>query len=140
MIVNVFIKRATLFIFLFFLVATNIYSQQSKSKSEVVVKIAPYNSKARFSRKNPVKYKIQFMNNLRDVQQGSLVYTVFDNSGRQVLDHKFDVMVNAKKLFSSNFEVPIDREGNYTIVMNIELTNFTNTYNGSFTYIGPPKR
>lgn len=140
MIKNLFTKRASLLIILLLLIGTTLYSQQSKTKAEVVVKIAPYNTKARFSRKNPVKYKVQFINNLRDVQQGSLVYTVFDMNGRQILDHKFDVMVNAKKIFSSSFEVPVDREGNYTIVMNIALTNFSNTYNGSFTYTGPPKR
>ena len=115
-------------------------AQKAKAKDPVTVNILPYNKKARFNKKFPVKYKIQFINNLKDAQEGSLVYTVFDNTNQEVLVNSLDVRVNAKKTLVSNFEVPIVKEGNYTIKMTIELTNFNSTYDGSFAYIGPPRK
>lgn len=103
MIKNLFIKRASLLIILLLVIGTTIYSQQSKTRAEVVVKIPTYNTKARFSRKNPVNYKVQFINNLRDVQQGSLVYTIFDMNGRKVYDHKFDVLLKKYSALTLKF-------------------------------------
>lgn len=115
-------------------------AQKAKVKDPVTVNILPYNKKARFNKKFPVKYKIQFINNLKDAQEGTLVYTVFDNANQEVLVNSLDVRVNAKKTLVSNFEVPIVKEGNYTIKMTIELTNFNSSYDGSFAYIGPPRK
>ena len=115
-------------------------AQKAKVKDPVTVNILPYNKKARFNKKFPVKYKIQFVNNLKDAQEGTLVYTVFDNANQEVLVNSLDVRVNAKKTLVSNFEVPIVKEGNYTIKMTIELTNFNSSYDGSFAYIGPPRK
>lgn len=115
-------------------------AQKTKAKDPVIVNILPYNKKARFNKKFPVKYKIQFVNNLKDDQEGTLVYTVYDNSNQAVLDNSLDVKVNAKKTLVSNFEVPIVKEGNYTIKMTIELTNFNSNFEGSFAYIGPPRK
>ncbi|MDP3394640.1 acetylxylan esterase [Sediminibacterium sp.] len=115
-------------------------AQKGKTKDPVTVSILPYNKKARFNKKFPVKYKIQFVNNLKDPQEGTLVYTVLDNSNQEVLINSLDVKVNAKKTLVSNFEVPIVKEGNYTIKMTVELTNFNSSYDGSFAYIGPPRK
>ena len=117
--------------------AENGFAQKGKTKDPVIVNILPYNKKARFNRKFPVKYKIQFINNLKDAQEGTLVYTVFDNANQEVLQNSLDVRVNAKKTLAANFDVPIEKEGNYTIKMAIELTNFNSNYDGSFAYIGP---
>ena len=65
--------------------ADNGFAQKSKLKDPVIVNILPYNKKARFNRKFPVKYKIQFINNLKDAQEGTLVYTVYDNANQEVL-------------------------------------------------------
>ncbi len=132
----------TLFLFLIGAIACYYPStaQKAKGKDPVTVNILPYNKKAKFNRKFPVKYKIQFVNNLKDAQEGTLVYTVYDNSNQEVLENRLDVRVNAKKTLVSNFEVPIVKEGNYTIKMTIELTNFNSTYDGSFAYIGPPRK
>lgn len=115
-------------------------AQKTKAKDPVTVNILPYNKKARFNKKFPVKYKIQFVNNLKDAQEGTLVYTVYDNSNQEVLENRLDVRVNAKKTLVSNFEVPIVKEGNYTIKMTVELTNFNSNFEGSFAYIGPPRK
>ena len=123
-----------------FCFADNGYAQKGKTKDPVIVNILPYNKKARFNRKFPVKYKIQFINNLKDAQEGTLVYTVFDNANQEVLQNSLDVRVNAKKTLAANFDVPIEKEGNYTIKMAIELTNFNSNYDGSFAYIGPPRK
>lgn len=115
-------------------------TQKGKAKDPVTVNILPYNKKARFNKKFPVKYKIQFVNNLKDPQEGTLVYTVFDNTNQEILENSLDVRINAKKTLVSNFEVPIVKEGNYTIKMRIELTNFNSNFDGSFAYIGPPRK
>jgi len=115
-------------------------AQKTKAKDPVTVNILPYNKKARFNKKFPVKYKIQFINNLKDPQEGTLVYTVLDNANQEVLVNSLDVRVNAKKTLVSNFEVPIVKEGTYTIKMTVELTNYNSSYDGSFTYIGPPRK
>lgn len=139
-------KYSTLIKFTFLLIATMVLwrfegkAQKGKTKDPVTVNIIPYNKKARFNKKFPVKYKIQFVNNLKDPQEGTLVYTVFDNANQEILENSLDVKVNAKKTLVSNFEVPIVTEGNYTIKMRIELTNFNSNYDGSFAYIGPPRK
>lgn len=120
--------------------ADNGFAQKSKIKDPVIVNILPYNKKARFNRKFPVKYKIQFINNLKDAQEGTLIYTVYDNANQEILQNSLDVKVNAKKTLTANFDVPIEKEGNYTIKMAIELTNFNSNYDGSFAYIGPPRK
>jgi len=115
-------------------------AQKTKAKDPVTVNILPYNKKARFNKKFPVKYKIQFINNLKDPQEGTLVYTVLDNANQEVLVNSLDVRVNAKKTLVSNFEVPIVKEGTYTIKMTVELTNYNSSYDGSFTYIRPTRK
>jgi len=139
-------KNSTIFKVTFLLLVAMVLSciegkaQKAKVKDPVTVNILPYNKKARFNKKFPVKYKIQFVNNLKDPQEGTLVYTVLDNSNQEVLVNSLDVRVNAKKTLVSNFEVPIAKEGNYTIKMTIELTNFNSSYDGTFAYIGPPRK
>ncbi|OYW79303.1 MAG: hypothetical protein B7Z27_05800, partial [Sphingobacteriia bacterium 32-37-4] len=139
-------KNSTLYKITFLLIAGIVLwniegrAQKGKTKDPVTVNILPYNKKARFNKKFPVKYKIQFVNNLKDPQEGTLVYTVLDNSNQEVLINSLDVKVNAKKTLVSNFEVPIVKEGNYTIKMTVELTNFNSSYDGSFAYIGPPRK
>ncbi|MEI6264288.1 MAG: acetylxylan esterase [Sphingobacteriia bacterium] len=114
--------------------------QRKKQTPDVAVKFAPNNSRARFSAKFPIKYKISLTNNLKADQEGTLVYTITNEKGEEVVTNSMDVKVNARKKLSSSFEIPLDIEGDYKINATLALTDYQENFNGELSYKGPPRK
>lgn len=114
--------------------------QRKAQAPDVVVKLAPNNTRARFSAKFPIKYRISLTNNLKSDQEGTLVYTIINNKGDEVLTNSMDVKINARKKLTSSFEVPLDIEGDYKMNATLALTDYTENFSGELSYNGPPSK
>ncbi len=142
---NCKIKKITqtllVFIMVFSLTPTDSVAFQRKTQTpDVVVKFVPNNSRARFSAKFPIKYKIALTNNLKTDQEGTLVYTIINEKGDEIITNSMDVKVSARKKLSSSFEIPLDIEGDYKLNATLELTDYTENFNGELSYKGPPRK
>jgi cephalosporin-C deacetylase len=116
------------------------FFQRKKQTPDVAVKFAPNNTRARFSAKFPIKYKISLTNNLKTDQEGTLVYTITNDKGDEILTNSMDVKVNARKKLASSFEIPLDIEGDYKMNATLALTDYTENFAGELTYKGPPRK
>lgn len=136
------ITQALLVLILFFAIRpTESKAFQRKSQTpDVAIKFAPNNTRARFSAKFPIKYKISLTNNLKADQEGTLVYTITNNKGEEVLTNSMDVKVNARKKLASSFEIPLDIEGDYKMNATLALTDYTENFAGELSYKGPPRK
>jgi len=114
---------------------------QKKGRDQgVVILLNATNKKAGFSARKPVRFKISIENNFTTDQEGTLVYTVKNNSGETILRNSLDVRVNARKKIASSFEVPVDAEGQYSLSANIELNDHAEVITREFSYTGPPRK
>lgn len=114
---------------------------QKKGRDQgVVILLNAANKKAGFSARKPVRFKISIENNFTTDQEGTLVYTVKNNSGETILRNSLDVRVNARKKIASSFEVPVDAEGQYSLSANIELNDHAEVITREFSYTGPPRK
>ena len=114
--------------------------QRNKTVPDIVFKIEPTNKKANFSAKTPIKYNVTVTNNLKTDQEGTLVYTVVNSKGDDVLTNSMDLRVNARKKLAASFEVPLDIEGDYQIKATLETNDYNETLEGGFSYIGAPRK
>lgn len=114
--------------------------QRNKTVPDVIFKIDPTNKKAKFSARFPIKYKVALINNLKTDQEGTLIYTVVNSKGEEVLTNSMDVRVNSRKKLAASFEVPLDIEGDYQIKATLETNDYNETIDGSFAYTGPPRK
>jgi cephalosporin-C deacetylase len=119
---------------------TSMAFQRKKQTPDVAVKFVPNNSKARFSARFPIKYKISLTNNLKADQEGTLVYTITNDKGEDILTNSMDVKVNARKKLASSFEIPLDIEGDYKMNATLALTDYTENFEGELSYKGPPRK
>ena len=112
--------------------------QRGATKPAVLYKIDANNKKAKFSARFPIKYKVAIVNNLKTDQEGTLVYTVVNSKGEDVLTNSMDVRVNSRKKLAASFEVPLDIEGAYQIKATLETNDYNETLTENFSYVGPP--
>lgn len=105
---------------------------------EIILETAK--KKSDFNARNPIRYKISLKNNYTNDQEGTLVYMINNKEGETILTNSLDVKVNARKKIEAVFEVPLDQEGEYTLVANIEMTDHSETISRSFSYSGPPRK
>jgi len=114
--------------------------QKGAPKVDIVFKIEPTNRKANFSARFPIKYKVNIINNFKTDQEGTLVYTVINSKGQEVLTNSMDLRVNARKKLAANFEIPLDIEDDYQIKATLETNDYNETLEGDFSYTGPPRK
>jgi cephalosporin-C deacetylase len=116
---------------------------QRKAKTQqtgVEILLEPYNKKANFSARKPVKFRIGLRNNFTSDQEGTIVYRVVNSKGDEVLTSSLDVRVNARKTLVSSFDVNVDDEDTYSLTATVELTEYNETFTRGFTYSGPPRK
>ncbi len=124
-----------------FFMPTGVRAFQKKGRDQgVVILLNAANKKAGFSARKPVRFKISIENNFSTDQEGTLVYTVKNNTGETVLRNSLDVRVNARKKITSSFEIPLDAEGQYTLNANVELNDHAESITREFSYTGPPRK
>lgn len=114
--------------------------QRNKTVPDLVFKIDPTNKRANFSARFPIKYKVNIINNFKTDQEGTLVYTVSNSKGEEVLTNSMDLKINARKKLAANFEVPLDIEGDYQIKATLVTNDYSETQEGDFSYSGPPRK
>jgi len=114
--------------------------QRNKTVPDLVFKIDPTNKRANFNARFPIKYKVNIINNFKTDQEGTLVYTVSNSKGEEVLTNSMDLKVNARKKLAANFEVPLDIEGDYQIKATLATNDYSETQEGEFSYSGPPRK
>ncbi len=129
-----------LLIGLFFMPFRGSAFQKRGNEEGVVVLLNAASKKASFSARKPIRFKVSIKNNFTNDQEGTLVYTVKNNSGETILRNSLDVRVNARKKIESSFEVPLDTEGEYTLNANIELNDHAELITREFSYSGPPRK
>ncbi|MBH2003187.1 MAG: acetylxylan esterase [Sphingobacteriia bacterium] len=103
----------------------------------VEIRILPAKSKAVFGKKNPVKYRASFKNNLETDQEGTLFYTIRNNQHEIHSTGSYAVKVAAKKTFESAFVIPFNENGAFTIRFDLTLNDFTGDLTSEFTYKDP---
>lgn len=103
----------------------------------VEIRILPAKSKATFGKKNPVKYRASFKNNLETDQEGTLLYTIRNNQNEIHSTGSYAVKVAAKKTFESAFVIPFNENGIFTIRFDLTLNDFTGDLTSEFTYKDP---
>lgn len=114
--------------------------QRNKTVPDLVFKIDPTNKRANFSARFPIKYKVNIINNFKTDQEGTLVYTVSNSKGEEVLTNSMDLKINARKKLAANFEVPLDIEGDYQVKATLVTNDYSETQEGDFSYSGPPRK
>lgn len=103
----------------------------------VEIRILPAKSKAAFGKKNPVKYRASFKNNLETDQEGTLLYTIRNNQNEIHSTGSYAVKVAAKKIFESAFVIPFNENGIFTIRFDLTLNDFKGDLTSEFTYKDP---
>lgn len=121
------------------------YASVKNFPNEVTVTITPTEKSGLFSDKTKVGYTISVKNGLDDEQKGEISYSVTSDDGESMQDRTFQVSIPGNKKLENTLIIPHERPGQFEIVFNIKLTNFTATYNYTFVYaIGkkplPPKK
>ncbi len=112
-------------------------NRSSVAGDPVEIRILPAKSKAVFGKKNPVKYRASFKNNLETDQEGTLFYTIRNNQHEIHSTGSYAVKVAAKKTFESAFVIPFNENGAFTIRFDLTLNDFTGDLTSEFTYKDP---
>ncbi len=114
--------------------------QKNASAKGVEISLETSKKRTSFNARNPIRYRISFKNNFTNDQEGTLLYKVNTKDGETILTNSLDVKVNAKKKIEAIFEVPLDQEGEYILLANIELTDHAEAISSAFSYSGPPRK